>query len=161
MKGFLLFIRFMKNKIREWLRRYGLAEVISLILTVVSSWLTYESSKNNLTIALVATWVGNIGYFGTILIQDILLAISQLQKIGKKYSFETFCKNLKALLVEFGIAELFDSFFLRPTLMYYLPLWVDNLSLGVIMAKFLADITFYIPAIVSYELSKKKLRNFD
>jgi hypothetical protein len=161
MKGFLLFIRFMKNKIRDWLRRYGLAEVSSLILTVVSSWLTYEYSKNNLTTAFVATWVGNIGYFGTILIQDILLAISQLQKNGKKYSFGTFYKNLKALLVEFGIAELFDSFFLRPTLMYYLPLWVDNLALGVTMAKFLADITFYIPAIVSYELSKKKWRNFD
>ena len=45
--------------------------------------------------------------------------------------------------------------------MYYIPIWVGDLSWGVIIAKFAADITFYIPAIVSYELSKKKLRDFE
>lgn len=161
MKGFLLFIRFMKQKISEWLRRYGLAEVISLTLTVVSSWLTYEYSKNNLTTALVATWVGNIGYFSTILIQDVLVAIKQLREVGKKYSVDTFYKNVRALLVEFGIAEVLDSLFIRPMLLYFFPVWMGNRTLGTVIAKFMADITFYIPAIISYELSKKKFRKFD
>lgn len=150
----------MKQKITEWLKRYGLAEVISLSLTVVSAWLTFHFTQNKTTTALVGTWVGNFGYFGTILIEDILLAMRQLGVVGKHYSLETFYKNVRALFVEFGITELFDTLFIRPTLMYYIPIWVGDLSWGVIIAKFAADITFYIPAIVSYEFSKKKLRNF-
>ncbi|MCU0468440.1 MAG: hypothetical protein MUF58_07550 [Arcicella sp.] len=151
----------MKQKLTEWLKRYGLAEVVSLGLTVVSSWLTFHWTNSKITTALVGTWVGNVGYFGTILIEDILLAIRQLGLIGKKYSLETFYKNVRALFVEFGIAELIDSFFIRPTLMYYIPVWIGDLSWGVVIAKFAADITFYVPAIVSYELSKKRLRNFE
>ena len=68
---------------------------------------------------------------------------------------------LRALFVEFGVVELFDTLFIRPMLIYYIPIWVGDLSWGVIIAKFAADITFYIPAILSYELSKKKLRDFE
>ena len=151
----------MKQKLTEWLKRYGLAEVISLSLTVASSWLTFYFTQNKIITALVGTWIGNIGYFGTILIEDILLAIKQLRAVDRKYTVETFYKNIGALFIEFGIAELFDTLFIRPTLMYYLPIWVENLSWGVVIAKFAADITFYIPAIVSYEFSKKKWRHFE
>ena len=151
----------MKQKLTEWLKRYGFAEVISLSFTVVSAWLTFHFTQNKITTAFMSTWVGNVGYFGTILIEDILLAIKQLRAVGKQYSIETFYKNLRALFVEFGIAELFDTLFIRPTLMYYIPIWMDDLSWGVVTAKLVADITFYIPAIVSYEFSKKKWRNFE
>ncbi len=151
----------MKEKLSEWFNRYGLAELISLISTITSSWLTFQFTKNELTTALVATWVGNIGYFGTIFIQDTILAINQLHKNGKKYSAQTFYKNASALFIEFGIAELFDSLLIRPALMYYFPILIGNRTLGVVIAKFAADVTFYIPAIISYELSKKKLRQFE
>jgi hypothetical protein len=151
----------MQQKLIEWFKRYGLAEVISLTLTVLSSWLSFELTQNKITTALVGTWVGNIGYFGTILIEDILLANKQLRAVGKQYSIDTFFKNVRALFVEFGIAELFDTLFIRPTLMYYVPIWMGDLSWGVVVAKFAADITFYIPAILSYELSKKKWRDFE
>jgi hypothetical protein len=151
----------MQQKLIEWFKRYGLAEVISLTLTVLSSWLSFELTQNKITTALVGTWVGNIGYFGTILIEDILLANKQLRAVGKQYSIDTFFKNVRALFVEFGIAELFDTLFIRPTLMYYIPIWMGDLSWGVVVAKFAADITFYIPAILSYELSKKKWRDFE
>jgi hypothetical protein len=151
----------MQQKLIEWFKRYGLAEVISLTLTVLSSWLSFELTQNKITTALVGTWVGNIGYFGTILVEDILLANKQLRSVGKQYSIDTFFKNVRALFVEFGIAELFDTLFIRPTLMYYIPIWMGDLSWGVVVAKFAADITFYIPAILSYELSKKKWRDFE
>ena len=150
----------MKVKLKEWFKRYGWAEVVSLLLTITASWLTFKYTKNDISTALVATWVGNIGYFGTILIQDIVLAISELQAVGTKYSLKVFYKNVRALLVEFGIAEVFDSFFIRPTLLYFFPLWMGNRTLGTVVAKFAADITFYIPTIISYELSKKKFRKF-
>jgi hypothetical protein len=151
----------MKQKVKEWIIRYGLAEVVSLTMTIVASWVTFEYTQSQLKTAFGATWAGNIGYFGTILIQDIIVAKKQLQIVDKQYSLDTFYKNVRALFVEFGIAEVFDTLFIRPTLLYYFPIWLENLSLGVIVAKFIADITFYVPAIISYELSKNKLRNFD
>lgn len=151
----------MKIKILEWIKRYGLAEIISLLSTVLTSWITFEYTQSQIKMALAATWAGNLGYFGTILIQDIFEAKTQLKSVGKHYTIETFYKNVRALFIEFGIAEVFDTFLIRPTLLYYFPVWLGNLSLGVIVAKFAADITFYVPAIISYELSKKKLRNFE
>ncbi len=151
----------MKQKIKEWIKRYLPAEIISIIATLVSSLLAFNLSQNHLTTALVGTWAGNIGYFGTILLTDVITTKKFLALKGIPYSFKTFSKNMRALFVEFGIAELIDSLFIRPTLMYYLPIWVNDISLGVIIAKFAADITFYVPAIISYELSKKKLRSFE
>jgi hypothetical protein len=45
--------------------------------------------------------------------------------------------------------------------MYYIPIWLNDIFLGVILAKFAADITFYVPAIIAFELTKKKLRSFE
>ncbi|MFY7909460.1 MAG: hypothetical protein ACOVO2_07910 [Emticicia sp.] len=151
----------MKNKVFEWIKRYLPAEIISIILTLASSVFTYKLTKNNLTTALVGTWVGNIGYFGTILLTDIFQTNRALAYKNKPYTLKIFGRNIRALFVEFGVAEFFDSLFVRPTLMYYLPVWLNDVSLGVIIAKFTADITFYVPAIVAYELSKKKLRRFE
>lgn len=151
----------MKNKAKEWIKRYLPAEIISIIVTLISSVLTYKLTKNNLTTALVGTWVGNIGYFGTILLNDIFQTNRDLALKNKPYTFKTFGLNVRALFVEFGIAEFFDSLFVRPTLMYYFPIWIKDISIGIIIAKFAADITFYVPAIIAYELSKKKLRSFE
>jgi hypothetical protein len=151
----------MKQKAKEWIKRYLPAEILSLIATVVSSWLAFRFTQNSITTALVGTWVGNIFYFGTILVLDIFVAYKERKAINKPYNLTTFYKNVRALFVEFGIAEVIDSFFIRPLLMFYIPKWVGNLSLGVVIAKFAADITFYIPAIISYELSKKQLRRFE
>jgi hypothetical protein len=114
-----------------------------------------------MTMAIAGTWAGNFGYFGTILLNDIIITKRDLNSKNKKYTIQTFLKNLRALFVEFGIAEVFDSLIIRPLLMYYIPIWLNNVSLGVIIAKFTADITFYIPAIISYEMSKKKFRDFE
>lgn len=151
----------MKQKAKEWIKRYLPAEIISIVVTLISSVLTFKITQNNLTTALVGTWVGNIGYFGTILLTDVFKANRDLALKNKPYTLKTFGLNVRALFVEFGIAEFFDSIFVRPTLMYYFPIWVNDISLGVILAKFAADITFYVPAIIAYELSKKKLRSFE
>jgi hypothetical protein len=34
------------------------------------------------------------------------------------------------------------------------------LGWGILLGKLLADVTFYVPAIIGYELSKKRLRDF-
>lgn len=150
----------MPSRIREWLWRYGPAELLSVLATLAAVALTFSLTRSRVTTALVGTWAGNAAYFGTILFSDVRLARRALHAQGRRYSARTLSRNLRALVVEFGAAEVLDSFFIRPALMYYLPIWTGPLATGTLLAKFAADLTFYLPAILAYELSKKRLRNF-
>jgi hypothetical protein len=151
----------MNRRVREWIRRYLPAEVCSLAITILAVLITYAFSGNRLTTAILGTWFGNIGYFGYLLVADVIYAKKVIANADRRYTLATFFKNIRALFAEFGIAELFDSFLIRPALLYYLPLLLGNLTMGSIVAKFAADITFYFPAIISYELTKARFRKFD
>ncbi|OON69647.1 hypothetical protein [Hymenobacter sp. CRA2] len=150
----------MRRKLREWLRRYLPAEILSLLGTLAAAALALALTGSRVTAALAGTWAGNVLYFGTILLTDVWRARQVRRAAGQAYTWRTFGKNVRALVVEFGVAELADSFVIRPALMYYVPLWVGHFSLGILLAKLAADVTFYIPAILSYELSKQRLRDF-
>jgi hypothetical protein len=150
-----------KARILEWLRRYGPAEIISLVTTLVASLCIFEWTGSKAATAFAGTLGGNIGYFGTILASDVWLTRRKLAGEGKRLTTRIFLKIIRALLIEFGVAEILDSLFIRPALLYYLPIWMNDLTWGLIAGKFLADITFYIPAIISFELSRKKFRDFE
>ncbi len=61
----------------------------------------------------------------------------------------------------YGPADVFDSFVIRAALMYWRPVWTGSFGWGSLAARFAAHITFYLPAIASYESSKKRRRQFD
>ncbi len=148
----------MHSKIKEWLKRYLPAEILSILATLAGGWLAFALSGNQLSMALTATWAGNVAYFGYIIASDIYKTRQHCKIKGQPYNSGFLFLNLKALAVEFGLAEIADSFFIRPALLYYFPILTGNLTSGIILAKLTADITFYIPAIIGYELSKRKLR---
>ncbi|MBC6612197.1 hypothetical protein H8B15_14810 [Hymenobacter sp. BT507] len=151
----------MRQKVREWLRRYLPAELASVVATLVGAALAYALTQQRITAALAATWAGNVAYFGLILVRDIRIAQRRCHAAGRSYAIPDLLHNLRALVVEFGVAEVLDSFLIRPTLLYYMPLWVGNFAGGVLLAKLAADVTFYVPAIIGYELSKRRFRKDD
>src|SRR3954464_3182834 len=145
----------MKQKIREWIGRYLVAEILSFLTTLAAAIVAYKLTGDKVVTALSATWGGNISYFGYILVRDVIQTRAKNQANKIPYRAKDFLKNIRALVLEFGVAEIADSFFVRPALMYYFPIWTGSLSLGVFLAKITADVTFYIPAIIAYEWSKK------
>jgi hypothetical protein len=145
----------MRNRLKEWLWRYGPAELVSLPATLLPALLVQNGTGDAIAAALAGTWGGNIGYFGTILLRDVWLSRRRYIREKRRYGLWGFGRNVRALLIEFGVAELLDSLLVRPALMYYLPKALDNFSWGIIAAKFAADLSFYLPAILFYELSKK------
>jgi hypothetical protein len=150
----------MNKRAKEWIKRYLPAEILSFALTIVAVLTTSLFTQNKVAIALWGTWAGNVGYFGYILAADIIVARKAVNEAGGQYSFKTFLKNIRALFAEFGLAEVFDSLLIRPALMYYLPIFLGDLVSGTIVAKLIADLTFYVPAIISYELTKSRFRKF-
>jgi hypothetical protein len=151
----------MRTRVKEWLWRYAPAELISLPATLLPALLVQRTTGDTVAAALAGTWGGNIGYFGTILLRDVWRSRRRYLREGRKYSLRIFGRNVQALLIEFGLAEVFDSLLVRPALMYYLPKALDSFSWGIILAKFVADLSFYVPAIIFYEWSKKRFRDPD
>ncbi|MDU0371814.1 hypothetical protein ACFPAF_15535 [Hymenobacter endophyticus] len=152
----------MKAKVGEWLRRYLPAEGLSVVATLGGAGLAWHLAPGReVQAALAGTWAGNVAYFGWLLLQDVRQTRRQLHRCGQRYTRRTFGQNVRALVVEFGPAEVLDSLLIRPALMVWLPRLLGSRSGGIVAAKLLADVTFYVPAIVSYELSKKRLRRFE
>ncbi|WP_426490757.1 hypothetical protein [Hymenobacter sp. 102] len=151
----------MPAKLREWARRYLPAEVLSVVATLVGAGLAWHVAPGQeIRAALAGTWAGNVAYFGWLLGQDVRQTRHHLRRSGQQYTRRTFGQNVRALVVEFGPAELLDSLLIRPALMVWLPRLLGSRNGSILVAKLLADVTFYVPAILSYELSKKRLRNF-
>lgn len=148
------------SRVREWLRRYGPAEVLSLGATLGAAAVATQAGSSEVARALAATWAGNLAYFGYLLGQDVWQTRRAVRAQGRHYTATTFGRNIRALVVEFGVAEVLDSLLIRPALLYWLPRWLHSVPLGVLAAKLAADVTFYVPTIISYELSKQKLRKF-
>jgi hypothetical protein len=59
--------------------------------------------------------------------------------------------------MEFGIAEVIDSALVRPALIFAAPVLLDHVLLGWIVGGFIADATFYVVTIFSYEKFKRWL----
>lgn len=140
----------MKSKIKSWLKRYLVAEIFAIFGALIGGISINIISRNAIFTAFGATWGENIGYYGIILFND-------LKKHRSKFTHIVLLKTLRNLILEFGPAEYLDSFVVRPFTMYFFPGILNNLTLGLIVGKLSADIIFYIPTIVSYELRKKIL----
>ncbi len=146
----------MKTKLKIWLHRYLPAEILGTLFAILLPTIFALFSDNKILIAFVGAWGENLGFYGTILTREIL----ETYKIkGKKYTHISFAKNLRNIFLEFGLAETLDSLFVRPATMFFGMNFFNNLQLGLLFGKITADIIFYIPTVISYELRKKHLND--
>lgn len=143
----------MKDKVKRWLRRYLPGEIFGTIGALIGGLVINTMFHNLILTAIGATWSENIGYYGVIFYRDLLKARHK----HKKITLMRVCKIIRNLILEFGPSEYFDSFLIRPLSMYLFPTILNNLSLGLIIGKFVADIIFYIPTIIAFELRNKFL----
>ena len=140
-----------RSKLTEWLKRYLPAEIFAIIGAILGGSFMHLLFHQPIFTALGGTLGENTGYYGFIIIRDL--------KTTRPQNLTAILKLIRNLLLEFGAAEYLDSFVIRPTAMYFFPQWLGNLPLGLLAGKLAADITFYIPTIISYELKKKYLRD--
>ncbi len=149
----------MKHKIKEWVQRYLPAEILALILSLSLAGLVYFLTQNKILAAYGATIGDNTGYYGFISIREVILNRIHHKRNKRKYGFKSFLKTLRNLIVEFGPSESLDFFIIRPFIIYIATILISNFGIAIFTGKIIADITFYIPTIIAYELRKKHLRD--
>jgi hypothetical protein len=145
----------MRKKINGWFKRYFPAEIFATITALIGAGLIFFFTKNRILSAYVGTIGENIGYYGFICIREHM---TDLKKPKKKQGTRGFFNTIRNLIVEFGFSEFLDSLVVRPFFMYFIPLIIGPFSVGIFIAKIVADVIFYIPTIIAYEFRKKYLR---
>lgn len=148
----------MNEKIREWIKRYLPGEILGTIGALIGAGLIYFLTKNRILSAYAGAVGENIGYYGFIFIKEHINDLDNSKKMNKEHGIKGFFKTIRNLFVEFGFSEMLDSLIIRPFCMYIFPLITGQFGLGIFIGKLVADIFFYIPTIIAYELRKKHLR---
>ncbi len=137
----------------EWLKRYLPLEIAATVCALTGGMAAAYFGANAAVVAYAATWSENIGFYGVALVRELLRRVD-----GQPLTFTSAAPALvpstRALLAEFGPAEILDSFVIRPAAMYALPMLVGDLALGLLLGKIIADLVFFGLAIVAYEWRK-------
>jgi hypothetical protein len=138
--------RWWQRKAAEWLRRYLPAEVFATLCAILGGVLA--GAGGPALAALVGTWGENLGYYGTMFTRELRARRARTGRLTPAAVLRT----IRNLVLEFGGAELLDSLLIRPAAMFAAIRLSGNLALGIAIGKVAADLTFYLPTILAYEL---------
>jgi hypothetical protein len=124
----------------EWIRRYGPAELLA-VAGALAGFLLVDAATGSLAAAAFGAALGdNLAYYGCLIAREV-------RRTGAVLA------SLRTLAVEFGPAEALDITVVRPACTALATAALGPAA-GVIAAKLLADLAFYVPVIGTYELRK-------
>ncbi len=123
------------------------------VAAYASFFLIQKATDNDIAAAYAGAVGENTGFYSTMMAREIIKDVHQAKADGQPYSPNLILKTVGKLFVEFGPAEVLDSLLIRPATMG-LGARLLGKEIGVITGKIIADVSFYAPAIISYEFKK-------
>ena len=126
-------------------------EIVAMMTLIAGAIIIRFFTSNNIIIAYVTALAESIGYYSYAIIREFIA--QRRNHSGNILS--NLRKSLRNVFLEFGPAEMMDSFITRPAAMYIFPLITGNVTVGIIVGKLAADVVFYIPTIISREVMKR------
>jgi len=146
------------RKLREWVGRYLPAEILGTLTALAAAWTAHAASGSLVSAAIAGTIGEGLAYYGCIALREARsYRACHRRHAAPKRLWLTGSRTVRALLLEFGPAELVDSFLARPFLMYLMPGVLHSFTAGILAGKLAADVVFYSLAISAYELRKQRL----
>lgn len=134
-----------RGRVSEWLRRYLPAEVAATAGAISAALIVDQFS-----VAAATAFAGSLGE--TAAFYTVIVVRDRAKRRG--LSDNRICGTWRKLLIEFGVAELADTFVVRPLAMYLAARLAGDTMIGVFVGKIAADVIFYTLAIVGYEVAK-------
>lgn len=132
-----------------WIRRYAPLELTGLGVAATAGVTTLVLTQNTAISALLAAYGETLGFYVAAFIAEF-----HRRPAHNRHTFAV----IKSVVLEFGAAEAFDAFVVRPALMVLFERLTNNLVLGFVIGKVLSDIAFYGLAITSVKLRKVDAR---
>ena len=140
---------------RDWLLRYGPAEVAGITLAFVASFAVRHSTGSAILSGYAAAWGETIGYASVMMARDFIMEIRQSRRRGRNAPVRDAGNVATGLLAEFGPAGVIDTFVTRPFTMAA-GVKLAGPVLGLVFGKVTADLLFYGPVVYMYERRKRR-----
>jgi hypothetical protein len=142
-----------KSNLKKWIKRFLPAEVVGTLCAVISAWVASSFDIHRVGIAFAASIAETVGFYLAIMVTDALQIKKELKRQHRSMPLPALLlTTLKNMVLDFGVAELADSFVVRPFFMYIFPLWLNDYSAGIVAGKIASDLVFYVPVIVAGEI---------
>jgi hypothetical protein len=145
---------FNKANFKEWFDRYKYAELAATSAALLSS--QFSRVLSGLTTAYLITFAEYFAFYGIIILRSYRKLAKENKQLNQKTTLKETLLLAKNLVLEFGYPAILDFFFIRPFCMYWMPILTGNYFMGIILGKITADLFFYLPTIINYELIKQK-----
>jgi uncharacterized membrane protein len=139
------------RKIMEWTRRYLPCEIAGWVGELAGATVAYWLTGSLAVAAVVATVGSSVGYYIPAYVNAVRWSCAERRDSWGARVVAANLLALRSLTVEFGIAEVIDSFLVRPLLYYATPVLLGHVVWGWVLGGFVADIVFYAFTIFSYE----------
>ncbi|WP_344060379.1 hypothetical protein [Microbacterium pumilum] len=105
-------------------------------------------------LAIAAIAGATVGFYGVLVLTVLREQLALLGR-GRGRLPRALTRSLALLLAEFGVAEITDTFFLRPTLMMAGVVLIVDPVWGLLAGKLVADVLFYAVAAVCYRITER------
>jgi hypothetical protein len=138
------------SRLRGWVQRYLPAEIVGTSAALVAAAVTARGGTGDAVVA--ASWAEAIAFYLFVTGREVV------RRCGTRIRSAVLAGAVRDVVAEFGVAELADTVFLRPLLMYAFVAPLGALIPGVIVGKLAADVVFYGLAIPAYELRERGRR---
>lgn len=145
----------MRKKVREWVSRYFLPVAAGTIAALITSALIYDAYGNLVLAAALATLADAIVGYSIIIYRDCR---ARYEREGA-LTWVGFVKVVRNMVLEFGPASYLDSYVFRPLFFATFPLVIENYTLAILLGSLTAEITYFIPVILAYELRKRYVKD--
>ena len=136
-----------------------MADILSTVLSLTAAWIIHRISGDNVLAAFGGSATASISFYGIVAYNDVRTSLKHHRKHDLTYGLTAYFKDLRNLIIEFGPAEILDVLAVRPFFMYLIPKVTGEFLIGLFIGKTIADVFFFIPAIVMYEVRKKHLKD--
>jgi Cyclic nucleotide-binding domain len=145
------------SRLLAWAKRYGASEIVGTLGAYVGYFTVLGMTQNPVASAYGGSIGESVGFFGVMLIRDIVADRARAQRRLESYGAKGMSTTIRGLFLEFGPAELLDTALVGPLAMgiasYYLGPW-----LGILVGKLASDAAFYGYAIFASEMCEKRAR---
>ncbi len=135
------------------------ADIVSTVLSLTTAWVIHRISGDNVLAAFGGSATASISFYGIVALNDVRASLKHHRKHDLAYGLSAYFKDLRNLIIEFGPAEILDVLAVRPFFMYLIPKLTGEFLIGLFIGKTIADVFFFIPAIIMYEVRKRHLND--
>lgn len=137
-----------------WIKRYAPAEIACLITMLIASVLAASVTDSPALLAIAAIAGATVGFYGVLITQVMREQLRLL--VGEQSRWRRAAvRTLPLLVAEFGVAEILDTFFLRPALMMAGVILLGDAVWGLLAGKVVADVLFYVISAICFRVTER------